>query len=308
MLRVALRPKFLGLLALMATATLVCGLLANWQFERATRALDARDETTSAAPVPIEELMDAHEPVTNAVQGRLASFTGEFVPSEQVLVPGREIDGHDAAVVVTNARITEGPLRGTSIPVARGYTTAPSSEWDTLPEPPTGSHKIVVRLEASEEARGTVRREGDGGVATVGTLSSTLLVNVWEGPMLAGYGALTNEARQYMSGPGESDGAGATAAEAGASDSSAKGADGADVTAADAAAADAWRDLGPLPAAQSSFTSGLNLQNFGYMLQWILFGVFFLYIWWRSVRSTYLDEQAERRLELESRLAGESSD
>lgn len=283
MLRVALRPKFLGLLALMATATLVCGLLANWQFERATRALDAREETTSAAPVPIEELMDAHEPVTNAVQGRLASFTGEFVPSEQVLVPGREIDGHDAAVVVTNARITEGPLRGTSIPVARGYTTAPSSEWDTLPEPPTGERTIVVRLEASEEASGTVRHEGDGGVATVGTLSSTLLVNVWEGPMLAGYGALTNEARQYMAGPGESDGASATAA-------------------------DAWRDLGPLPAAQSSFTSGLNLQNFGYMLQWILFGVFFLYIWWRSVRSTYLDEQAERRLELESRLAGETSD
>lgn len=283
MLRVALRPKFLGLLALMATATLVCGLLANWQFERATRALDAREETTSAAPVPIEELMDAHAPVTNAVQGRLASFTGEFVPSEQVLVPGREIDGHDAAVVVTNARITKGPLRGTSIPVARGYTTAPSSEWGTLPEPPTGSHEIVVRLEASEEASGTVRHEGDGGVATVGTLSSTLLVNVWEGPMLAGYGALTNEARQYMAGPGESDGAGATAA-------------------------DAWRGLGPLPAAQSSFTSGLNLQNFGYMLQWILFGVFFLYIWWRSVRSTYLDEQAERRLELESRLAGETSD
>ncbi|MGX0780294.1 SURF1 family protein [Dermabacter hominis] len=283
MLRVALRPKFLGLLALMATATLVCGLLANWQFERATRALDARDETQSAAPVPIEELMDAHAPVTNAVQGRLASFTGEFVPSEQVLVPGREIDGHDAAVVVTNARITKGPLRGTSIPVARGYTTAPSSEWGTLPEPPTGSHEIVVRLEASEEASGTVRHEGDGGVATVGTLSSTLLVNVWEGPMLAGYGALTNEARQYMAGPGESDGASATAA-------------------------DAWRDLGPLPAAQSSFTSGLNLQNFGYMLQWILFGVFFLYIWWRSVRSTYLDEQAERRLELESRLAGENSD
>ena len=283
MLRVALRPKFLGLLALMATATLVCGLLANWQFERATRALDAREETTSAAPVPIEELMDANAPVTNAVQGRLASFTGEFVPSEQVLVPGREIDGHDAAVVVTNARITEGPLRGTSIPVARGYTTAPSSEWDTLPEPPTGERTIVVRLEASEEASGTVRHEGDGGVATVGTLSSTLLVNVWEGPMLAGYGALTNEARQYMAGPGESDGASATAA-------------------------DAWRDLGPLPAAQSSFTSGLNLQNFGYMLQWILFGVFFLYIWWRSVRSTYLDEQAERRLELESRLAGETSD
>lgn len=283
MLRVALRPKFLGLLALMATATLVCGLLANWQFERATRALEARDETTSAAPVPIEELMDANAPVTNAVQGRLASFTGEFVPSEQVLVPGREIDGHEAAVVVTNARITQGPLRGTSIPVARGYTTVPSSEWDTLPEPPAGARTIVVRLEASEEASGTVHREGDGGVATVGTLSSTLLVNVWEGPMLAGYGALTNEARQYMAGPGESDGASATAA-------------------------DAWRDLGPLPAAQSSFTSGLNLQNFGYMLQWILFGVFFLYIWWRSVRSTYLDEQAERRLELESRLAGESSD
>ncbi|ANP26931.1 hypothetical protein DAD186_03740 [Dermabacter vaginalis] len=280
MLRVALRPKFLGLFALMAAATLVCGLLANWQFERATRALDAHDETATAAPAPLETLMERHKPVTNETQGRLASFTGEFVPGEQVFVPEREIDGRKVAVVVTNARITDGPLNGTSIPVARGYTAAPSSEWDSLPEPPAGPRTIVVRLEASEEASGTVSHEGDGGAATVGTLSSTLLVNVWEGPMLAGYGAITSEAREYMAGSGESD----------------------------AAQADAWQNLGPLPAAQSEFASGLNLQNFGYMLQWILFGVFFLYIWWRSVRATYLDEQAERRLELEARLAGESQE
>lgn len=300
MLRVALRPKFLGLLALMAAATLVCGLLANWQFERATRALDAREDTRSAAPVPLETLMEKQKPVTNEVQGRLVSFTGEFVPGEQVFVPDREIDGHKAAVVVTNARITEGPLRGTFIPVARGYTTVPSSKWGSVPDPPAGPREIVVRLEASEEASGTVHQEGDGGPATVGTLSSTLLVNVWEGPMLAGYGAITSEAREFMAGVGESDGANASAANEGEGGSRPGESDG--------APASSWHNLGPLPAAQSDFASGLNLQNFGYFLQWILFGVFFLYIWWRSVRSTYLDEQAERRLELEARLSGESQE
>ena len=57
--------------------------------------------------------------------------------------------------------------------------------------------------------------------------------------------------------------------------------------------------LSPLPAAESQFSSGLNLQNFGYMIQWLLFGVFFLYIWWRTVRTQFLDEKRERRLELE---------
>src|SRR5699024_10677969 len=43
MLRTALRPRFMGLLALMIVATIVCGLLASWQWDRAHRALRAEE-------------------------------------------------------------------------------------------------------------------------------------------------------------------------------------------------------------------------------------------------------------------------
>lgn len=49
---------------------------------------------------------------------------------------------------------------------------------------------------------------------------------------------------------------------------------------------------GPLSAlpAESQFSRGLDWQNIGYSFQWVAFGVFFLYLWWRSVRTAYRDE------------------
>ena len=70
---------------------------------------------------------------------------------------------------------------------------------------------------------------------------------------------------------------------------------------------EAGAPLHVLPAAESEFSRGLNWQNIGYSFQWVMFGGFFLYLWWRSVRSTYLDEAADRREELE-RLLEEADD
>lgn len=66
--------------------------------------------------------------------------------------------------------------------------------------------------------------------------------------------------------------------------------------------------LRPMPAAVSEFSRGLNLQNLGYAAQWILFGGFFLYLWWRSVRTRYLDERADAHDRLVSRLAASGED
>src|SRR5699024_11938168 len=53
--------------------------------------------------------------------------------------------------------------------------------------------------------------------------------------------------------------------------------------------------LAPMPEAESEFSRNLNWQNIGYSAQWVLFGGFFLYLWWRSVRTAHLDEQAAQR-------------
>src|SRR5699024_11683347 len=50
------------------------------------------------------------------------------------------------------------------------------------------------------------------------------------------------------------------------------------------------------------FSRNLNWQNIGYSAQWVLFGGFFLYLWWRSVRTAHLDEQAAQREALEAQL------
>lgn len=277
MLSVALRPKYLGILALMVTATLVCGLLANWQWDRATRALDITQATQESAPVPISTLLQVGDSVTNETQGRLVSLTGHFEPEFQAVSPGRRIDGAEAAVVVTSFLITDGELAGVRVPVARGYLPLTSADgadaWAHIPPPPTGTVELVARLEASEGASDALDTSGDASLAVIDTISSPLLVNMWGGPMLAAYLAITDPAAAQME--------------------AAVGPD-----------ASAWTsDLGRLPSAESHFSSGLNLQNFGYMLQWIVFGVFFLYIWWRTVRTQYLDEARERRLALEARVS-----
>lgn len=255
MLRVALRPRYLGLLALMIAATIVCGLLATWQWDRAHRALTASTQTEAPA-VPLSELMTVGDPVTNAAASRPVTVTGAFDPTQQVLVPGRSIEGTDAVIVVTALHVTEPDGSRSLLPVARGWVPAdsvPATGTAGVPAPPAGEVTVTGRLEASESATQDVV---DGRTQEIAT---SLLVNEWGGPMYAGYIAETSP----MTG------------------------------------------LRPMPQAESAFSRGLDWQNLGYALQWVLFGGFFLYLWWRAVRTQQLDEDAARAEAVAARLGGD---
>src|SRR5699024_12293072 len=60
--------------------------------------------------------------------------------------------------------------------------------------------------------------------------------------------------------------------------------------------------LVPMPEAESESSRNLNWQNIGYTAQRMLFGGFFLYLWWRSVRTPHLDEQTAQREALDPQL------
>lgn len=256
MLRVALRPRFLGLLALMLVATLVCGLLATWQWDRAHRAITSR----AAGPVElgdIRDVLDVGDVVTNAIAGDNVTAAGTYVPGEQVIVPGRNIGGTEAVLIVSAVMVETADGTQVRLPVARGWLpteelTGADGQLDPslAPAPPQGEVEIAGRLEASEAASGGV----SGGVAS--EVATPLLVNEWGAPMYSGYVSL----------------------------------------------AEPTGGLQPLPAAESEFSRGLDWQNIGYSFQWVLFGAFFLYLWWRSVRAAHLDEIAERREALERML------
>lgn len=258
MLRVALRPRFLGMLALMVAATVVCGLLATWQWDRAHQALT--DQAAEPAQLgDIRGVLEVGDPVTNEIVGETVTATGSFVPGEQLLVPGRKIEGTEAVLVISALRVELDDGTSARLPVARGWLPAADvTDADgridpaLVPAAPQGEIEISGRLEASEAASGGV--EGP----LVREIATPLLVNEWGAPMYAGYVSLD-----------EPVGA-----------------------------------LRTLPAAESDFSRGLNWQNIGYSFQWVIFGGFFLFLWWRSVRATHLDEVAERR-EAMQKLLGE---
>ena len=258
MIRVALRPYFLGLLALMVVATLVCGLLATWQWDRAHRAMS--DQAAGAQELgDIRDVVDIGGAVTNEIVGDIVTATGQFDAEEQIIVPGRSIDGQDAVIIVAALHVPLEDGTDALLPVARGWVeadavTGPEGELDPslAPPVPEGDVEVSGRLEASEAAAGGI----EDGVA--GEIATPLLVNVWGSPMYSGYLA--------------------------------------DVDPIDG--------LNPMPEAQSAFSKGLNWQNIGYSMQWVLFGAFFLYLWWRSVRSVYLDELEDQREAMLESLEG----
>ncbi|MFC7463370.1 SURF1 family protein [Brachybacterium sp. GCM10030252] len=257
MLRTALRPRYLGLLALMVVATLVCGLLASWQWDRAHRAITDRADGPAELG-QIQDVLGVGDAVTNEIVGDFVTATGQYAPDEQVLVPDRRIDGTDAVIVVAALHVRLEDGTEARLPVARGWiesdaVTGTDGEPDPAlaPSVPTGEVTVRGRLEASEPAADGV----SGGLTDA--IATPLLVNEWGSPMYSGYLAQVSEA-------------------------------------------DA---LHPMPAAESAFSRGLDWQNLGYAAQWILFGGFFLYLWWRSVRTAYLDELAERREAMQDQLA-----
>src|SRR5699024_9016234 len=106
MLRTALRPRFMGLLALMIVATIVCGLLASWQWDRAHRALRAEEGAPSELG-DVREVLDVGDPITNRIVGGIVTATGECEPQEPVLVAGRLEAGESASAGIEDGVSTE---------------------------------------------------------------------------------------------------------------------------------------------------------------------------------------------------------
>lgn len=262
MLRTALRPRYLGLLALMVAATVLCGLLASWQWDRAHRAITEQQgapEHLGSLP----EVIGVSDPVTNDIVGSAVDATGTFDASEQVVVTGRVIDGQDAVIVVTALHVRTADGEQARLAVARGWMPASEARGadgevdpSAVPAPARGEVRITGLLEASEAASGGV----SGGVAP--EISAPMLVNEWGAPMYTGYLAQTSPAD----------------------------------------------DLAPMPEATSAFRAGMDWQNLGYALQWVLFGAFFLYLWWRTVRTAHREEVEDRRAAALAALDTDSED
>ncbi|WP_448073340.1 SURF1 family protein [Georgenia yuyongxinii] len=276
-LRAALTPRLVGIFVLLLAAAIISVRLGAWQLDRAAirgaaEAEQAHAERLAADPVPLEDVLRAQTSFTAEELGRSVEVTGTFVPDQQVLVPDRSVAGQDVDLVVTALRLTQGPDAGAMLPVLRGWVPADAITTDGGSAAPRDA--ATAGLLAVPEGELTVAGHLDSSEAAVatdypggmvGAISSAELANLWGGPSFSGYLV------QFTQAP---DGT---------------------RTASDAAG------LPHAPPPGMAVETGLNIQNLAYAVEWVVFGGFALFLWWRMVR----DEVKYRREDAEP--AGEPS-
>ena len=193
---VARTPRMLVLLVVLVAAAVVCGLLGSWQLDRAEvrgaqAAQEARDKILLAPPVPIGELLGAHETFAGELVGRRAIAVGQFT-GEQLLVAGRVHDEQVGALVLAELRVLDdgagavagAPADAPVLAVVRGWLP----EGVEPPATPTGEVTVTGYLQSGEAAGpGTGADGAPLPDDQTDSISMAQLAGRWGTPIYTGY-------------------------------------------------------------------------------------------------------------------------
>ncbi len=145
MIRTLLAPRWLAWHAALVAALVAFIWLGSWQvdsFAKSDRRQAAADDQGSA---PLTEVLAPGQRLPAAVVGRTVTASGRYDDANQLLVPGRPLDGRDGFLVVTPLRTAEGVL-----PVNRGWVASPE---DAATGPIPGEVTVTGVVQPSESAR-----------------------------------------------------------------------------------------------------------------------------------------------------------
>jgi cytochrome oxidase assembly protein ShyY1 len=162
--RFLLRPGWLAL-----TAAVICfsiaafTLLAPWQFRRAAERADrntAIEHSFSTPPRPLREVLARHTEPNQATEWRPVQVSGHYLPSAEMVVRLRTVQGEPAYEVVVPLQLAD----GSNILVDRGYLR-PDEEVrvPSYPPAPGGEVSVTGRLRADEpdpQSGAVVQRDG----------------------------------------------------------------------------------------------------------------------------------------------------
>lgn len=176
------------LLVVLLGAAAVCGRLGVWQLDRAELRGDAAasERRAELAAAPADPLADVLEPQTSfraELVGQRVAVTGTY-EADELLVPGRALDGRTGHLVLTPLRVDApgSPV----LAVVRGWV---ADRDDAAAAPaPSGPVRVTGYLQVGEAAGGSPG-DGTSGAAPdeVEAISPAELVNRWGGPTYSGY-------------------------------------------------------------------------------------------------------------------------
>lgn len=240
MLSVARRPRNLALLGLATLFAAIFVALGFWQMGAAQN--HAREDALRRGPqqpvVALDTLLKPHEPFPNDGSLRRVTFSGQYEPGKQFVVPNRVLEGQRGYWVLTPV-VVDGT--GARMTVLRGFVTDPKQ----APAPTSGKVELMGYLAPSESSSLEQLPAGQHG-----SVDLPSLVNEWGGDL---YNAFVFTGSQTP-----------------------------------AAQLGQMKEIPP-PRPDSG---GLDARNLGYALQWWVFAFFAYYLWWRTVREDWRDEQA----------------
>jgi cytochrome oxidase assembly protein ShyY1 len=188
-LRTALQPKFLALLALALALATAFAWLGDWQLGRARdkAAHEVAAEAAERHPVDIAQVLQPATALTGKQVRRVVHADGDLDTTRLLRVPDRRLDGEDGSWLLAPLRVDAG---GGTLPVVLGWLPAGA----VPPALPNGHVRLTGHLEQSEAPTGVTAPASQDGVPQVPAVSSADLVNLWQPPLYTAYLAVSDPA------------------------------------------------------------------------------------------------------------------
>lgn len=245
MLKTALQPRMLGLLALALVIVAAFMWLGRWQYQVAEDKanVEALQAARARPVVELSSVLQPHQEFPNAESTRSVRVTGRYAAERGCLVAHRRLDGVTGYWVMTPL-VSKSPAA--TIAVLRGFVTDPAA----IPAPPAGEVTVVGALAPGESPyKGPALPEGQRGAVDLSEF-----VNEWPGDLWNAFVF-------------------------------------ADTEAVDGKAVDPGLRRVPSPTGESE----LNWRNLGYALQWWVFAVFAVVMWWRMLKQSHEKQAHEKQ-------------
>jgi cytochrome oxidase assembly protein ShyY1 len=184
--RTALKPRWLALLAVVLVAAAVMARLGEWQLDRARQKGERERVATARAhpAVPLTSILPARTAFPAADADRRVTLRGTWDTGHQLLVPGRRQGDATGLWVVTPLRLAD----HSGVPVVRGWVP---DAGDVRADPralPGGEVMLDGVLEPSEPVDDLQPGDATGlPVGQVALVAAPLLVQHWRYPLVTGY-------------------------------------------------------------------------------------------------------------------------
>ena len=189
-LRTALKPRWLGLLAVLVAILVSFTWLGLWQLDvaRDRGRAEAVEKAPAQSVVDLATVVGPHQQFPDDGSGRLVRATGSYAAGGQLLVAPRLLDRRTGYWVVAPF-VVDGT--GGTLAVVRGFTTDPAA----VPDPPAGTLTLVGSLAPGESP--AEAPAPPAGVAPAhplaGSIDLAVLVNQWEGDLYNAFAFGTEE-------------------------------------------------------------------------------------------------------------------